>query len=212
MGNYRDGNGEMSSKPQTTRISEVPPSLRGDKAALREWAKARRATLDIPTLSAVLTERLKTLPEMQKVYDRAIYLAMADEINIEGVIDSDANAFWYAPRCSPGRELRFYPYIPGVTPLTSGPFGIREPAAADPRGYLMWEEIDLIIVPALLLTPAGARLGYGGGYYDRFLPRLRPDCVTVGVLPAALVVSELPQDSWDIPLQIVITENDIFSA
>ncbi len=100
-----------------------------------------------------------------------------------------------------------YRYVSGETPLINvAPFGIREPdpawvREADPA------VLDMVVVPALFLSEDGHRLGYGGGYYDRFLPRLSPACITVGALPDALVLRRLPRDAWDVPLNIVLTES-----
>jgi len=193
-------------------LAEIPFAIRGDKVALRRWAKARRANLDSPALSRRLTERLQSLPELAGARKCALYLSMSDEIAVEELVnahDSPLSVQWYAPRCLPGRKLGFYRYIPGKTILQTSGFGVREPVPED-TAALSTEALDAVLVPALLLTPHGVRLGYGGGYYDRFLPQLRPGCVTIGVLPSELVVDELPQDSWDIPLQIVVTEHLVY--
>jgi len=118
---------------------------------------------------------------------------------------------WYVPRCAPDRRLAVHPYVPGETPLRRGPFGIREPdpeqtPEADPT------VLDLVIVPALLYAPDGSRLGYGGGYYDRFLLRLRPDCVCVGLLPDEQIVPALPLDPWDKPVDIIVTPTQVIRS
>jgi 5-formyltetrahydrofolate cyclo-ligase len=193
-------------------FAEIPFAIRGDKVALRRWAKARRANLDLPFLSRLLTRRLQALPEISGEKTCALYLAMPDEFAVDelaNVHDAISGVRWYAPRCLPGRKLGFYRYRPGETILEISRFGVREPATENAIP-LSPEAFDVVIVPALLLTAQGVRLGYGGGYYDRFLPQLRPDCVTIGVLPSALVVRDLPQDSWDIPLQMVVTEREVY--
>lgn len=79
-------------------------------------------------------------------------------------------------------------------------FGISEPQgpAIDPA------EVQLVIVPGLAFTPDGVRLGYGGGYYDRFLSRLA-GVPTVAVCFAEQLVDELPNDAHDVPVQRVIS-------
>ena len=86
------------------------------------------------------------------------------------------------------------------TPFVVSSFGISEPqgAAIDPS------EVDLVIVPGLAFTPDGARLGYGGGYYDRFLARHR-GVPTVAVCFAEQLVDELPTDTHDVPVQRVVS-------
>lgn len=65
---------------------------------------------------------------------------------------------------------------------------------------------DVIIVPGLAFTAAGQRLGQGGGWYDRFLPRLRVGCATIGVCFAPQLVTELPTEPHDVVLDVVITD------
>ena len=174
---------------------------------MRLWAQRRRAAVDWPAASAVLVERLRSLPEMRAARDVLLYLAMPGEVRVEALAEEDTHGSrrWYAPRCAPERRLAVHRYMPGTTVLRRGPFGIREPdperePEADPLA------LDLVVVPALLLSARGDRLGYGGGYYDRFLPRLAPGCVTVGVLPDDLVLPDLPRDPWDRRLPVVVTE------
>lgn len=174
----------------------VPPP---DKPALRDWAQARRRSATPPDLTAPL----RALPEFAAARDVLIYLAMPGEVNVEELA-SDATKRFYAPRCAPKRRLAVHPFVPGETPLRPGPFGIREPANAEADPSVL----DLIVVPALLLSRNGDRLGYGGGYYDRFLPKTR--AVTVGVLPEIGILDALPRDPWDVPLGIVVTEKSVY--
>lgn len=180
-----------------------------EKAALRTWAKQQRAELDLPGLSQKLVTRLANLPEVRKARHLMLYLALADEINVEPLIgaladDGIARTF-YVPRCAPSRRLALHAYVPGETPLRVSAWGIREP---DPElsPKVKSEILDLVIVPALLVTPDGKRLGYGGGYYDRFLPRLRPEALRIAAIPTALVVENIPVDDWDTSLHKVVTE------
>jgi 5-formyltetrahydrofolate cyclo-ligase len=66
--------------------------------------------------------------------------------------------------------------------------------------------IDVVIVPGVAFTAAGDRLGQGGGWYDRFLDRIRPDCVTVGVGFAAQLLPSIPTEPHDVRLDMVVTD------
>lgn len=68
------------------------------------------------------------------------------------------------------------------------------------------EEIDVVIVPGLAFTRAGHRLGQGGGWYDRFLTRIRPDCATIGVAFEPQLVDALPIEPHDVQLDCVVTD------
>jgi 5-formyltetrahydrofolate cyclo-ligase len=65
---------------------------------------------------------------------------------------------------------------------------------------------DVVIVPGLAFTPAGDRLGQGGGWYDRFLSAVRPDCESVGVCFVDQLVDSLPVEAHDIAVDHVATE------
>lgn len=87
-------------------------------------------------------------------------------------------------------------------PLAAGAFGIPEPLGA----AVAPETIDVVIVPGLAFTPDGRRLGQGGGYFDRFLALVRPDCVTCGVGFAEQIVDDIPCEPHDRTLSAVITD------
>lgn len=178
-----------------------------DKPALRRWAKERRSQLDLPALSAILRERLTALPEWRTARRTLLYVPLPGEVDLLP-LTQDSTRRWHLPRCAPGRRLAIHPFVPGESSLIAGPFGLLEP---DPAvGETDPQTLDLVVVPALSLSENGARLGYGAGYYDRFLPHLSPRCVRVGALPDALLRPELPSDPWDIPLDCVVTETRCF--
>jgi 5-formyltetrahydrofolate cyclo-ligase len=66
--------------------------------------------------------------------------------------------------------------------------------------------IDVVIVPGTAFTADGDRLGQGGGWYDRFLRTLPPECVTIGVAFAPQLLEELPVEPHDVRLDIVVTD------
>ena len=66
--------------------------------------------------------------------------------------------------------------------------------------------LDAVIVPGLAFTPDGRRLGQGGGHFDRFLPRLRADCLTIGVCFAEQVLDDLPTSTHDVHVRHVVTD------
>ena len=70
---------------------------------------------------------------------------------------------------------------------------------------------DVVIVPGVAFTTDGHRLGQGGGWYDRFLPGVRDDCTTVGVGFAPQLVDTLPIEPHDARLDIVVTDEAVFS-
>ncbi|MEX2617997.1 MAG: 5-formyltetrahydrofolate cyclo-ligase [Alphaproteobacteria bacterium] len=102
-----------------------------------------------------------------------------------------------------GEPLDFRRWRP-EDPMDTGPFGISEPQSGTPV-----VEPDLLLVPLLAFDRAGCRLGYGGGYYDRTLARLRARkrILAVGVAYAAQECAIVPCEEGDAPLDWVLTES-----
>jgi len=86
--------------------------------------------------------------------------------------------------------------------MVAGAFGI--PAPHGPA--VAPETVDVVVVPGLAFTVDGRRLGQGGGFYDRFLPLVRRDCVTIGVGFAEQIVDDLPTEPHDRILDAVVTD------
>ena len=87
----------------------------------------------------------------------------------------------------------------GDSPLLASKFGVQEPTGP----AIDVGEIDLVIVPGLAFTAAGDRLGYGQGYYDRFLPTV--SAPTVAVCFEDQLVDEMPLTSHDVRIGIVVS-------
>ncbi len=109
-----------------------------------------------------------------------------------------------APRADPDeRELLPCEIRDTGGDLAPGAHNIREP-----RGHcrpVALDEIDVVIVPAAVWSEDGYRVGYGGGYYDRFLPRL-PRARRVGLGLEMQVVPRVPHGPRDQPVHVLVTE------
>ena len=107
-----------------------------------------------------------------------------------------------------GLPLEFRRWLPGE-PLVSGVWGIRRPPDSSPV-----VEPDVLIIPLLAFDRAGYRLGYGGGFYDRTLEKLRAfkKVVAIGVGYSAQEVTAVPHGDHDQPLDYMMTEKEIFKC
>lgn len=109
----------------------------------------------------------------------------------------------YAPRCS-GKEMKFIRFS-DFSELKAGAYGILEPDGTEEFSVFEQSSGSLCIVPALSFSRDGFRLGYGGGYYDRFLK-------DYGGLSAGICYGDfigyVPRESFDVPVQILITEKE----
>ena len=135
----------------------------------------------------------------------AVYLASRDEIDLHTYIEEmlRRGREVVAPRWN--GETYDLAMLKGMDTehLRRGPMGILEPAEAElvqPQNVFVW------IVPGLAFTRDGRRLGYGGGWYDRFLSAAPKDAVKLGVAYSFQIVDDLPVEPHDIPLTAVIDD------
>jgi 5-formyltetrahydrofolate cyclo-ligase len=103
-----------------------------------------------------------------------------------------------------GQEMGAAEYLPEdeLVPSAYGPMEPLRPVSVDPA------EVDVAIAPGLAFDRSGHRLGYGGGHFDRFLGRMRPDAQRVGVCFAAQVLHEIPHGPNDQPVHVVVTDQE----
>lgn len=101
-----------------------------------------------------------------------------------------------------GYYMRFFEYEP-ADKLVEGKFGIMEP---EPKKLV--EHVDLLLVPGVAFDRKGCRIGYGKGYYDRFISEGRAS-FSMGLAYSIQLVSELPKGRFDRKLGALATENGI---
>jgi 5-formyltetrahydrofolate cyclo-ligase len=95
--------------------------------------------------------------------------------------------------------------------LIPGAYNIPEP---DPNQCMLLDEprADIILVPGVGFDRRGFRIGYGGGYYDRFFARHpMKETLIIGLAFACQILDHLPHDPWDKPVDMVVTEEEIFT-
>ncbi len=110
-----------------------------------------------------------------------------------------------------GRSLAVFEIRSINEDLVPGFKGILEPDASVLE-MLEPEAVDLAVVPGVAFDKHCNRMGYGAGYYDRFLPQLRSECLKAGVAFDIQLAEQLPTDEFDFKLDMVITESRIFGS
>ena len=106
-----------------------------------------------------------------------------------------------------GDDLGHY-YYEGLHQLDQNQYGIFEPTHGTPVDL---SRIEMVVVPLLTADKKGHRLGYGRGYYDRFLTQLSPSCKKIG-LSLFNLEDNIPTDEWDVPLDMMVTPFGIVKA
>ncbi len=110
------------------------------------------------------------------------------------------------PRCIPDtRYMEFY-YIQSLDDLQPGTFGVLEPAP-DPKNLVTDTNNSMCLIPAFSYDFTGFRLGYGKGYYDRFLANYQGHMI--GICYSACIRRYLPHGRFDRPVQLLVTEKYI---
>lgn len=104
--------------------------------------------------------------------------------------------------------LRIYEIKDPGCDVCPGKYGILEPDSKK-LDEIRPEEIDMVLVPGVVFDINRFRVGYGAGYYDRFLKTVRKDCFKAGLAFDLQVVEEVPAGSHDIRMDVVVTESRI---
>jgi len=180
------------------------------RKAMRLVLRARRAALspsDQDAAAMAVIARLARIAVVREATLVAGYRAVRGEVNIDGAMALMAvdNTVVTVPRVV-GEYLEFLPWVmDGVN--FEGSFGIPEPADGEPRPLL---NHDVVLAPLVAFDDRGHRLGQGGGFYDRALAaRSGPKPVVIGIAHSFQQVEAVPTESWDIPLDAVVTEEAI---
>ncbi|MFD2637446.1 5-formyltetrahydrofolate cyclo-ligase [Piscibacillus salipiscarius] len=111
------------------------------------------------------------------------------------------------PKCKPeSHEMNFYIFT-NQHELENVYLDLYEPKE-DPNKLVKPSDIDLMVVPGLLFDHQGYRIGYGGGYYDRYLSKYHQSKISLAM--EQQVVKHVPHDEYDLPVDAVITEKKIY--
>lgn len=167
-----------------------------NKQQLRKWAKEERKKLDIKDLSSVFVQKLKETDEYKQAKNVMLFYPLEYEINLLELLEDETKSF-YLPKID-GENLLCCSYNLGDE-LCESCFKTKEPLTDSVNESI----IDLVIVPALAVDKNNYRLGYGGGFYDRFMQRL--NCKKMVCIPKMLLVETIYPESFDIRVGKVIT-------
>jgi 5-formyltetrahydrofolate cyclo-ligase len=143
------------------------------KKTLRTLMKEKRQQLskeDVTIRSGRIVHRIESLPYYETCQVIGSYIAFNNEVDLAKL--SHPFATFVYPKVE-GTDLHFYP----KGEMERSAYGVLEPKGGKAKD----ETIDLLLVPALAISKAGDRIGYGKAFYDRFLNRVRPQYV-IGVI------------------------------
>ncbi|GAB3036686.1 5-formyltetrahydrofolate cyclo-ligase [Spirosoma pulveris] len=192
------------------------------KSALRQALLAQRKALtadEVAHRSDLIAGRFFTYLEENGFTDASIIIhtflpiKRHNEVNTWAIIEPIWLSFPHIHISVPvtdeyNQQLLNYTIFPG-TPLVTNRLGIPEPAVGS-RYETALEQISIVLVPLLAFDKQGHRVGYGGGYYDRFLAGCRPDCLKVGLSLFEAVDEITDIEPTDVKLDFCITPEQTY--
>lgn len=161
-------------------------------------------------------------PLFQNAREIYCYASFRDEVSTAGLMDLawKTGKKVAVPRVMDKRQIEFY-YIESLGELLPGYQGIPEPEADMAKKAIPGKTADihmnteglfpnrdraiLMVLPGAAFDKMGNRIGYGKGFYDRYLQRF-PGCRRIGLAYSVQCVEEIPAESWDVCAEVVITE------
>lgn len=186
-----------------------------EKQRLREERLVARETLSEQercVLDDCITQKLLTTSEYAEATTVLTYVSVSSEVSTRMFIECalrDGKTV-AVPRCLPGYRLEFVA-IASLEQLVAAPFNLLEPAKELPALTEDQKNNSICIVPALLVDTKGYRLGYGAGFYDRFLSTYSGKKICLAY-QQNLSKTMLPHTEFDVPVDTVITESDVLSC
>jgi 5-formyltetrahydrofolate cyclo-ligase len=156
--------------------------------------------------STAIHRRFLALPEVEDVGAVMGFWSFGSEVSTPPLLEAlhTRGVRVCLPRIDGGGDLEAVAYELG-DPMRETSFGAREPAGT----ILAPEVLDLVVTPGVALDRSGHRIGYGGGFYDRFLRRTRRGVPRVAIAFDLQVLSkELPVGSFDLDVDVIVTETE----
>ncbi len=191
-------------------VGPLSPGPLMAKRTLRQRIVGLRDAID-PSIrghySAMVADLVATLPEWERALRVHVFASFGSELDTRPIITGaiEAGKILVLPVVVRDRHELEHAVITGLDDLEPGYMGIPEPAARCPR--VDPSRLDMVIVPGVAFDDRGGRLGYGGGYYDRFL--FTCHAPRVAVCFGVQMVGTVPTGEHDLPVHVIVTEAGI---
>lgn len=189
----------------------MPNIISEQKTLIRKECRKDRQALESDfrkQASQAICVQIENWPVFQQTQVILTYMPVKSEVDLRSLIEKHPGKSWVLPRILPEENHRmlFHAYDPQQ--LIIHPFGMAEPASSSP--LVAPGKIQLALVPGLAFDRNGWRLGYGGGYFDRFLKEFTG--VSLGVTFEELLLEHIPHDAHDMPMQWLVSEMKLYRA
>lgn len=187
------------------------PMPTASKEDFRAWAKTTRTRIaaapDIAEVHEAVCTNITSYARFRDATHVMFYIAFGSEVRLRRVLEFAPDKTYYTTRIENQKTGEMTVRKLAGAALIKHPFGPLEPSAD--AEIVPETRLDVVLVPGLAFDERGARLGYGMGFYDRILAKLRPDAVRIGITLDALVVPTLPSEDHDERMHVLITESGV---
>ncbi|CAG9619305.1 5-formyltetrahydrofolate cyclo-ligase [Sutcliffiella rhizosphaerae] len=185
-----------------------------EKILLRREMKEILSRLNIETYrenSLNIQDRLFSSDDWKNANTIGVTISRFPEVDTKRIIEKswEMGKKIAVPKChSKNREMQFY-YLESFSQLETVYFGLHEPIVSEVKPCQK-KEIELMLVPGLVYDYKGYRIGFGGGYYDRYLL----DFIGVKIALAfdKQVVKRITKDEYDVPVHKIITNEGMYDC
>ncbi|HAE91508.1 MAG TPA: 5-formyltetrahydrofolate cyclo-ligase [Tissierella sp.] len=187
-----------------------------DKKILRKKILQKRAELsteNIVNYSNIIENKLYKMDYYKNAKTIMSFISFGDEIITHEIIKNSIKngKSVVVPITIPETKELKVSKILDFSELEIGYYNILTPKK-DFLRFIDFNTIDLVLVPGVVFARDGYRVGYGGGYYDRFLSKFKEKVNTIGLAFDLQIVEEVPKDSFDIPVDFIITEKETINC
>jgi 5-formyltetrahydrofolate cyclo-ligase len=194
----------------------MPDNIKAKKELLRHEMLAKRDALSAEERlgkSSEIVNRLLKQPDIIKAKNIFTYVSFRSEVNTHGMIDSflDQGKAVSVPFTDMNKKMIIPSIIKSVkNDLVPGTFGISEPVA-EKLCPMLDGDIDIVIMPGAAFSDKGCRIGYGGGFYDRFLQKKSISSYALAF--DFQIIDEVPfSPEYDVKVDYIVTEKRIIET
>lgn len=178
------------------------------KKELRKKGLALRNQMrqdEVTDLSKRIIEQIKKQVDMMNYQVFGFYMPLGNEVDLKPLMTEliDLGKTIVIPKVHNQYTMDFYP-VESIDDIHVGKYEVLEP---NNNKKMPKNEIDIIFIPGIYFSYQNYRLGFGGGYYDRYLKNYHQ--AKVGICFSFQYINDIPLENHDIPLDFIITENPL---
>jgi len=181
-----------------------------NKEVLRKEIKSKRdklPTYEVLRRSNEIVARLKELQNFKEANVIACYISFGSEVYTHGLIKEYVKKKEIlVPIVDKGSKNLFLSHLKDWKELDSGAYGILEPKKEFLR-IKSYNEIEAVIVPGIVFDRKGNRIGYGAGYYDRLLKKVKAKKIALAY--DFQVMERIPNEEHDVRMDVIVTEKEV---